>query len=534
MVGASSAFTIGTKKMYSSKSATQPRCTIVRSNPNKPRSALTMVTTQTVPMSCTLHTPINTASNHDTWKPLDAKVDRAYPVFRGDHGPTEPGGIDSVPLDYFDQLFDQTLVDLLVTETNTYAQQMERKQWDGPTDSQEMRAYLGILYLTGIHKLPHFNDYFSSDWVLGVPAVQQVFTQRRFWQLWNNLHLADNVTTPSRESANYDKLYKVRKYLDTLKCNFQHFFRIGQNCSVDEHMVKGKGRNPFKQYMPGKPVKRGTKIWELACSCCGYLTDFQIYTGATADGNPEHGLSHRVVQDLAQPNLSHKNHVLYVDNFFTGIPLARDLRKMDIYLVGTLRNSRKGYPDALKNSTVTDSMERGEYHSVSSEELSITLYKDTKMVSFLSNVHSSHGNHTVHRTMKNGEKKTQAAPPCLHDYNMFMGAVDKNDQLQKSYSIDRKSRRWWVRLFLGFLDAVMVNAYILYTESHKLINSPMPEKNVFPLSAKKFRCEVIHGLVGQFSCRKLPGPQRVSPLLVLSRGHESVDVVELEIFKKGR
>jgi hypothetical protein len=66
----------------------------------------------------------------------------------------------------------------------------------------------------------------------------------------------------------------------TLKDSFTEHYDIGQNVSIDEHMVKGKGWNPFKQYMPQKPIKRGTKIWELGCACCAYLYDFQIYAGA--------------------------------------------------------------------------------------------------------------------------------------------------------------------------------------------------------------------------------------------------------------
>jgi hypothetical protein len=40
-----------------------------------------------------------------------------------------------------------------------------------------MRAFFGILYLMGVHKLPQFTNYFSDDWVLGVDAVKAVFTQ---------------------------------------------------------------------------------------------------------------------------------------------------------------------------------------------------------------------------------------------------------------------------------------------------------------------------------------------------------------------
>jgi hypothetical protein len=54
----------------------------------------------------------------------------------------------------------------------------------------------------GIHVVPDFGDYFSSAWVLGVPAVSKVFTKNRFWELWGHLHLADNETALPGDDPN--------------------------------------------------------------------------------------------------------------------------------------------------------------------------------------------------------------------------------------------------------------------------------------------------------------------------------------------
>ena len=50
--------------------------------------------------------------------------------------------------------------------------------------------------------------------------------------------------------------------------------------------------------------------------------DMQVYTGKVA-GTVEHGLAYRVVNDLCEPHLpSGNNHVVYMDNFFTSLPLS--------------------------------------------------------------------------------------------------------------------------------------------------------------------------------------------------------------------
>lgn len=144
-------------------------------------------------------------------------------------------------------------------------------------------------------------------------------------------------------------------------------------------MVKDKGQNPIKQYKPMKPVKRGTKIWKICCSDCGYLFDFTIFIG-TVDGG-EHGLAHSVVMDLCQPNLTNGDHVVYVDNFFTAVVLAegyrhfsiaKELKNANNHIVGTFRDNRRGYPDVLKDQNLRKEMNRANYHTASTYSMTCT------------------------------------------------------------------------------------------------------------------------------------------------------------------
>ena len=70
----------------------------------------------------------------------------------------QPGprvSLPSDPLGLFSLYFDDTLFDLIVEETNKYAELMLQgtgKEWS--TDAQEIRAYMGFQILMGINKLP--------------------------------------------------------------------------------------------------------------------------------------------------------------------------------------------------------------------------------------------------------------------------------------------------------------------------------------------------------------------------------------------
>lgn len=59
------------------------------------------------------------------------------------------------------------------------------------------------------------------------------------------------------------------------------------------------------------------------------------------------------------------------------------------------------------------------------------------------------------------QKKTIKCPTVVNDYNKYMGGVDKADQLRALYNINRKSKKWWHRLFWGVIDIIFVNSFVI-------------------------------------------------------------------------
>ena len=129
---------------------------------------------------------------------------------------------------------------------------------------------------------------------------------------------------PKRGDDNFDKLYKVRPFLNKLNAQFDECYHPSQNQSVDESMIKFQGRSSFKQYMPMKPTKRGYKVWVRADDK-GYVCQFEIYTGRkTKEAKPFKDLGGSVVKELTS-KLEGKKYNIYADNFFSSIPLAKYL-----------------------------------------------------------------------------------------------------------------------------------------------------------------------------------------------------------------
>ena len=73
---------------------------------------------------------------------------------------------------------------------------------------------------------------------------------KRFQSLWRYLHCEDNTSiTDARKVTS-----KLKTVLETLKANYFMRYNPSQELSVDEMMIKYKGRKSGKIHMPKKPV----------------------------------------------------------------------------------------------------------------------------------------------------------------------------------------------------------------------------------------------------------------------------------------
>ncbi len=135
--------------------------------------------------------------------------------------------------------------------------------------------------------------------------------------------------------------------VDHLLSCFSDLYDPHREVAVDKTMIKFTGRSSLKQYMPMKPIKRGIKVWALADSHNGYFHYFQMYTGK--EGSGEKHLGQRVVKDLTK-HLKGKHHHVFFDNYFTSEQLLRDLAEDNIYVCGTARKDRRGFPPSLINA----------------------------------------------------------------------------------------------------------------------------------------------------------------------------------------
>lgn len=90
------------------------------------------------------------------------------------------------------------------------------------------------------------------------------------------------------------------------------------------------------------------------------------------------------------------------------------------------------------------------------------------------------------------------APIMVRDYNRFMGAVDLVDMMLSFSSPQRKTRKWYRKLFLHLFGVQIRNAFI----AHRII------KKDNKLTFRKFKLELIRQIIEDFADLNPPKPGR--------------------------
>ena len=170
-------------------------------------------------------------------------------------------------------------------------------------------------------------------------------TWTKFERISKYFHVNDTSNNPPRGWPGHDKLCHIRPVIEKVA----ETMTPPKEQSIDEGMIAFKRRLSLKQYLPAKLTKFGIKVWERASPKNSHVHEFQIYTGRVAGGKPEEGLGSRVIKDLSR-NLEGKNHVVYMDNFFSSPELFQQMLPKQIYCCGTVHLNLKRYARSYKSS----------------------------------------------------------------------------------------------------------------------------------------------------------------------------------------
>ena len=422
--------------------------------------------------------------------------------------PHEMDTATSTPLDYFKLFISDTVLEKICTNTNKYVHfcvnqkrilrpNFTEKYWED-TFLDEMKAFIGLAVLFGIHNQPRYKNYWSQNPLLGNKEIQKIFTLRRYQKLSEYLHVSDRESEHPRGHQGYDKLSKIRWLLDHVNDAFPRYKNPERHQSIDEGTIAFTGRCSYIQYNKSKPQKRGIKTYIRTCASSAYCQQLIIYLGKD-NANPSlNGCVFDTVWDLVK-NIAGKYHCIYFDNWYTSIPLLRFLYARRTYACGTIRQNRKLLPNKIRSPPTK--LARGQFITMQSKRLAnltVTIWKDTREVRFASTLSKPHISTHGHRRV--GGRHVQVPMPSVSTaYGKYMGGVDKLDRYisKRVYgSLAHGARKIWRHIFWYIINVCIANSWVLYS----LYSTRQTVTKRYDHMA--FRLELAEELINGFTSRQ--------------------------------
>ncbi|KAE9542998.1 hypothetical protein AGLY_002909 [Aphis glycines] len=241
-----------------------------------------------------------------------------------------------------------------------------------------------------------------------------------------------------------DKLAPIRELFELFVENCKKCFSPSEYVTIDEQLVKFRGRCPFRVYLPNKPAKYGIKIFALVDAKMMYMWNMEVYCAKQPVGS--YNISNSpsdVVMRLMNPILGSGRN-LTTDIWYTSIPLAENLLKNKITLVVIFQQQFSKNREL--NSTIFGFQ----------KDLTLISYKPkpNKIVILLSSMH--------HYAAIDESTTDARKPEIITFYNSTKGAVDTVDEMCGSYDAGRNNRRWPLTIFFHLINTAGINSEILY------------------------------------------------------------------------
>ena len=403
----------------------------------------------------------------NVWEEIESESDEE---FMADHGLVEEvtSALDDNiinPIDCYRHFITDEIIDLMVRETNRYAEQYLRshdisrrskyREWKATTH-EEMFKFFGIIIEMGLVQMPQMNHYWSSSQLYGLEIIRSAMPRERFELLLEFWHFSNN----NNKNSYQNRLFKLKPLSDLLKERFSSVYMPGSVISIDETMIPWRGRLVFKQYIPGKAHKYGIKMYKLA-ALNGYTWNYIIYTGEQ-ESMVGVGHAQAVITKLLD-DLDGCYRTVVADNYFTTISLANYLLDHDTYLIGTLRSNRVGSGRAIFENDLS----RGEVYGLQNKDgIKLIRWEDKNAVLMIS-TRPSHSASIVDSGKLNFQNEPIMKPQVVLDYNEGRQGTDLSDQLSTYYTCLRKSVKWYRKVaFELVFGTALVNSYLIYKENY--------------------------------------------------------------------
>ena len=188
-----------------------------------------------------------------------------------------------------------------------------------------MMKFIGVIFLSGYNKRTCETDFWSKSPDLECLIAASAMSRSRtiFQHIKSYIHAADNQNLSETKMAKIEPLYQILN---------EKFQRYGIFQRIDESMVPYFGGHLCKQFIRGKPIRFGYKIWMLA-SNIDLPYRVAVYQGKENGGDSDKPCNIVVTSSLcpcANPSDQH-----FFFNNFSSYQLMKTLSEKGFQATGT-------------------------------------------------------------------------------------------------------------------------------------------------------------------------------------------------------
>lgn len=413
------------------------------------------------------------------------------------------------PLQVVKLMWPQSLMDWIVQHMNLVQKHVPERYKLVAVQCEDLERLLAASVIMQLVKRPRQSDYWTNqDWD-GETAIPRLLSGRRYDALQRCLHFYDKDERPgSAGTAEYVSA-PVSELIAKVVENYQSHFRLAGVVSMDEATIKFKGRHIAKQFNGDKPIKRGFKVFVLS-DPKGYVWNAMLYLGKTtwcfANGEQvkkERGAGLYLAEQLLRPvsmmgtnpdtsaaaaavisrarSMSRGGITVVCDRWFTGVRMAFELKQQhNISIVGTLHSNRlplgikRLYSAGFLKGTLPGDVVAwqrvfpDDSNASSSPPMTLVSWHDTKPFHTISTDKRFSAKKYLSggsiRRDSTGNKLTRTSHAINVFYNEHMGGVDTSGQLQRHLTLDRKGKRWYMRIFWWLFEVSLCNAFLVHRQ----------------------------------------------------------------------
>ena len=328
---------------------------------------------------------------------------------------------------------------------------------------EDILSYIGIKVYMDLHPLADVKSYWNSG--TKFINIGTVMSKNYFFLISKAIHFPEKEGE-IKEGKNFDTNFKIgpknqmNLYYSKLCKNYQQYYELGQNATIDESMQHFAGKKKSINLMRQKK-ESGFKIYLLSDSETGYLYNMYFDPGKNpneappAHKNTNINVSENVVLKLISCLTDKKKRNLFFEEHYSSQNLMKKLNEIDTLSITILGPNSK---------TKTKTKNNDENES------------------------------------KNGDLIQTTSDDSKNDKLLNNKGVEAFDYDLEILNSDRSSRKWYPKVIFFGVDASMINAKILYEFR--------TGKSISLYDFKEKVCKLIFKLYREYTKKNTPSDKK--------------------------